>query len=417
MRTLFFKIENIIMKYDSSYSIAKDILKQLGGDTSKHFDSNYSIALEILKVVQGGGGSTPEKKAFDGKVALGDYLYSIKYDSIDYDAAFNYFNTATGDNYGACSLIRMGNIIGRSFDYPISEQVEFVCETPNQNGFYAVKGVVTTSNLTTDNVNVFSDFYKYLPFQMMDGINEKGLFISVNQLPYARTLQVISDNGAGNGSTVINMQMLTRYLLDRCSSVDEAINVLINDLHITPIFDKNGEKLNFHYCIADNNRTVYVYFTSTIHIQEKPNDKFVMTNFGLAVTNIIDGQYTQESNLYDYSEGVARANALLNVEDATFILSTLVTECNFTKAYTTTDRLDEFVDKTNLIKWYETDKLMEVQERAAQKYIDETNNGTLRINKDLWQTMHISYYRLNDKNLQVIAQELTMWDEQYNVGN
>ena len=42
--------------FDSEYSIQKQILGEIGGDTSKNYDSPYQIQLAILDAVKGGGG-------------------------------------------------------------------------------------------------------------------------------------------------------------------------------------------------------------------------------------------------------------------------------------------------------------------------------------------------------------------------
>lgn len=108
--------------YDSEYSIQKDILGEIGGDTTKRYDSPYEVQLAILDAIQeGGGGGTPsDDNASIVEITQAEYdalsteeknngkIYSITdavlVDMDDYytktaaDAAFNPKHTVTASS-------------------------------------------------------------------------------------------------------------------------------------------------------------------------------------------------------------------------------------------------------------------------------------------------------------------------------
>lgn len=109
--------------YDSEYSIQKDILGEIGGDTTKRYDSPYEVQLAILETIQegGGGGSAPsDDNASIVEITQAEYdalsteeknngkIYSITdavlvdmndyYTKTDADAAFNPKNTVTASS-------------------------------------------------------------------------------------------------------------------------------------------------------------------------------------------------------------------------------------------------------------------------------------------------------------------------------
>lgn len=326
-----------------------------------------------------GGSKDPNSVgAFDGMTKINDYLYSISYSNIDYKDAIKHFESLTSENSGACSFIREGNKIGRNFDWTINNQVEFLVKTQNTGKHYSVTGIVSIEGITTNNIDEYSEDFKYLPFRLLDGINERGLVCSVNQLP--QSYKTISKDGTAPSEELketISMFMLTRYVLDNFDSALVAADYIKKYVKVMPILDKSGNALDFHYCIADKDNTVYLYFENAeTKYEEKANNKFVMTNFRLADTSLIDGHYSvTDSNIEEFGQGIERANSLIDNFD--------LDEVVFTKAYTTTDRLTDFagIEGATISN---TDKLTEIQARAAAKFDQEQAAGSLRTSADLW---------------------------------
>lgn len=334
------------------------------------------------------------REIYDSRIKLNDYLYSVSFNNLDYKDAAEHFASLTGDTTGYCSLIRENNRIGRNFDWYINKQVEYIIHTPSTGAHYSVMGIAL------DN-----DEFKYLPFRLLDGINERGVLCSVNQLPYSdKTISINGTIPQISNSETVSMYMLVKYILDKFDSALEAAEYIRDYVKIMPIIGSDGLPMNFHYCIADKTTTIYLYFEGTeVKYESKPVDKFVMTNFRLAGTELVDGYYSiTGSNIEEFGQGIERANSLLDNFDLDAV--------SFTKAYTTTDRLTDFagIDGITITN---RDGLMAIQSDAATLYQQELTDGTLRDDADLWQTVHSVIYDLKDKTIILKVQEIDGFTE------
>lgn len=118
-----------------------------------------------------------------------------------------------------------------------------------------------------------------LPYECMDGINEKGLFVSIMKLDIKE--------GEQPGRFSDAASMLVRYMLDDCANVEEAI-AKVNTAIVTPedwqgchVFVTDAED---HYALIESRNSV----VSVI-------DSDVVTNFYLGSDDIQD--YTINGNL------------------------------------------------------------------------------------------------------------------------
>lgn len=125
--------------YDSEYSIQKDILGEIGGDTTKRYDSPYEVQLAILDAIQeggGGGGAPSDDNASIVEITQAEYdalsteeknngkIYSITdavvadmdnyYTKTQADAAFNpkLSTTASSSSYRFPNWNANGQITG-----------------------------------------------------------------------------------------------------------------------------------------------------------------------------------------------------------------------------------------------------------------------------------------------------------------
>lgn len=356
--------------------------------------------------------------AFKSKEKLNKYLYSIEFNTIDYTAALEHFKTISGENIGGCSMLRKGDLYGRNYDWTINKQVEFILKTKASGRLYSVTGIATAAAFTTDlmDSNTYTDEYKYLPFRLVDGINEKGLVCNVNQLPKnvdsTKNIDINGNTPLVNKRESISMIMLVRYILDRFEHAVEAAQYIQNYVNVYPIIGEDSEPMNFHFAIADKNQTVYLYFYEDRCEYEvkQAGEDLVMTNFRLAGTELVDGHYSiTGSNIESFGQGIERANVLLDYTDGD-LLGVLFNDINFTKAYTTNTRLTDFagIDDTVIS---DTEGLEAIQADAALLYQQETEAGTLRTDADLWQTVHSIVYNLNDKTIRLKIQEIEGSDE------
>ena len=127
-----------------------------------------------------------------------------------------------------------------------------------------------------------------LPYECMDGINEKGLFVSIMRLD-------IKD-GEQPGRFRIASSMLVRYMLDDCANVDEAI-AKVNTAIVTPedwqgchVFVSDAED---HYAVIESRN-------SDVSII----DSDVVTNF-----------YLGSNDMQDYYRNGTRREDAINIVD------------------------------------------------------------------------------------------------------
>lgn len=351
--------------------------------------------------------------AFNSMEKLNQYLYSIEYNTIDYTSAKAHFNIAQSEGNGHCSLIRKGNLVGRNYDWTINDQVEFILKTKAQGRLYSVTGIATAAEFTTSIMqqNKYIEDYKYLPFRLVDGINEKGLVCSVNELPInsdsSKNIAVEGNTPLIENRETVPMIMLVRYILDRFELSIDAADYIKNYVNVKPIIDAEGQPMNFHFCIADKNQTIYLYFYGNECNYEikQAGEELVMTNFRLADTQLVDGYYsTTDSNIESFGQGIERANLLIDYTDSD-LLDYLYNTVNFTKAYTTDERLTDFAGIDGVTIDNE-EGLRAIQSDAALLYQQETEAGTLRTDADLWQSVHSIVYDFSDKTIKLKIQEI-----------
>lgn len=163
-------------------------------------------------------------------------------------------------------------LYGRNFDYKMKMTSIMIRTKPE--GHYASIGVADAGWAGYEEGSI-SDGKTDLsllagaPYLIMDGMNEKGLAVSVLKLRSAATRQE-------NGKNKIMTAVALRLMLDRAKDVDEAVALLER-------YDMQSAMpdANFHFCIADaTGRTVVVEYgpgNGKLHVLEEN----YVTNFYL----------------------------------------------------------------------------------------------------------------------------------------
>lgn len=176
-----------------------------------------------------------------------------------------------GNMFG-CSTVSVKNtsggwLFGRNFDWMACEQM--VVTAYPENGYSSIstvnmdfirRGAGLTANLLPDKVLTLAALYAPL-----DGMNEKGLCISVNMIQDGAA---ISQN---TGKPDITTTTAIRLVLDKAGTVQEALELLENgDLHAS---------MNYmvHFAIADaeGNSVAVEYIDNEMRVTETP----ILTNF------------------------------------------------------------------------------------------------------------------------------------------
>ena len=246
-------------------------------------------------IAQGGGKSDQEVKDFlSEKMFDGNKIPTI---NEPFGCASFNFSDYSNKDYHA-----------RNFDMFHDINCAAVLKTYPKNGYKSITNVdfnyfgeygydEITEEFNDPLLDTQYQWWKAAPYFSLDGINEKGLAISINQLPI--TEQSVNQNNPNKSCDLTTSTML-RYVLDYCNSVDSAIELLRN---INP-HDSLG--IRFHYQISDaSGKSVVVEYNDQINDEliilypqdiKSDNNKFIVNeNFALYKTNWSEVDWNSES--------------------------------------------------------------------------------------------------------------------------
>lgn len=358
-------------------------------------------------------GITPK---YIGKQKVEDYLYEIYYGFLDYPYALDYFQTDyDGVVSGGCSALRNGNYFGRNFDWKYDKEVQLIVQTPSTvDGRHAVIGIsgiipgVTSSSIDQDEIEVGTrEMFRLVPFFLLDGINDKGLFCTHNLVPLDDPGSPTTEIPAKIEERArINVMMLTRFILDKFSTVQEAIGYLQNytTIYFTP------SSYQTHFLIGDSRGTYVIEF---IRGELKIFPGKYITNFPLSGVDFgSNGKIQYPPTFYGMNElgfGLERWD--------------IITE-NY-KNSGTKDEMLELLDKIKYSRCYSSESFWyselvgleddnesvitvdtppelctNAKADAIEKYEERS-----RITGDVWITTHSSLYDLQHKELYIKNQE------------
>lgn len=351
------------------------------------------------------------------KNKIEDYLYEITYGNIDYNYAYEYFKP----NYSfGCSAIRRGNIFGRNFDWLYNNEVQFVVHTPTSFNRYAVLGVsgiipgVEQSNVDDDEIIIDDvDMFKLVPFYLLDGVNEKGVFCTHNVVPLDDKLSPTNEIQAKiEEKDRVCIPMLPRFILDKFATAEQALEYLINytTLYFTEEMLDSGYQS--HFLLGDTNSTYVVEF---IDGQIRINSANYITNFNISNVefnsdNTIKYPPTQYG-IDIYGQGLERWNLIAQnymTSDTTFGMRELLEKIKYSNCYSADNFwYSEIVGMTS-----DTGSKITVDtppnecSNAKQnvRYLFSIKN---RNDPKVWITCHASIYDIKHKNLYITNQENT----------
>ncbi len=259
-----------------------------------------------------------EESLYEYKGSIAPYLHEIAYKDYIFDSEGKTYKI---DSLPACSVVRNGNYVGRNFDYFYDEVPSIVVHMEATTGRYASIGLSCPSNICEKDLlsgNVSEEDFLLIPNMMTEGINEKGVFVCFN---------VVSDEGVimtetNPGKEDLCIWFVVREILNKAASADEAIEIL-NDRNV---YGRFYEYENFHYFIADKEKTYIVEFIDgKVIAQEKTGSNQIMTNF-----------YCNLPEINEHAEGVERYQILKSnyANSSTFTgMQDLMKEVKFSEAY------------------------------------------------------------------------------------
>ena len=205
-------------------------------------------------------------------------------------------------------------IFGRNFDYKAAPCL--VCWTSPENGYKSVSVVDTTFFIHGTKYFPMAKAKKHLramgaPYTSMDGINEKGFSCAVLEIKSKSTKQ-------STGKTPIITTVAIRAALDKCATVDEAIELFASyDMQ-----DLLG--INYHYQLADANGTSaiieYVDNRMVVIRQDENKKNLMVTNYFLT-----EGGDNHDGRGYDRYELIEKTlkekNGKITEDEAMDLLS------------------------------------------------------------------------------------------------
>lgn len=163
-----------------------------------------------------------EIKKFDDNPYLAEVWWG---DDYDFETARMFLNDLyKPDNAGGCSSWRKGDFHGRNIDWVMRDYATMIIHMPRgKNVKYASVSLLAgepaaTKSLIDDNTVIPAELRNILAAVVVDGMNEKGVAINHNVVPY--------EGADYENSGYITSVMLCRYILDNCASAEEAKELL-----------------------------------------------------------------------------------------------------------------------------------------------------------------------------------------------
>lgn len=225
-----------------------------------------------------GGCKNEEKKECYSKANLSEILpnsriFEVNYDKVDYEAGDEFW-AVNNDNWaGGCSAVTKNidghRIVGRNMDLNYSNKAAYILRTgANEKGYKTIGLAYTFRDYAMDysvvkEKGLTNEFRDILPFLCDDVMNDQGLHIEVN-MRHAEVdfsgFDQFSLEGTNPGKHRIHMFELPRYIAENCKTVEEAKNLVNNELDI---YSKNGY---WDYCfvVSDSNKDGSVQHSSLL---------------------------------------------------------------------------------------------------------------------------------------------------------
>lgn len=361
------------------------------------------------------------------------YLYGVEYDDYDFNACLDYINKQYIPTDYGCSEVRKGKFVGRNLDWYINRNASAVIKVNRTKDHYASIGVVGCFPQFSEEVaqtGQYDEVYQYLPFKTCDGINECGLYVGVNVMPTGETSFDRSKwrpNEYGLGAAFTNpesdktyaVNYLTRILLDKASSVQEAMRIVDGINWTEPVnFPYPGSTQALHWLICDEKESVVLefmdnkaYYTQAESVDE-PSYGTIMTNF----TNCL----MEEGVMQQYGCGYERWDILrdnyASTPETFEGMENLMRSVWYSKLFKVPDNPDDtwysemssYIGKAawDLYKHYELAQDKDFQDVCSMIYgVFQDKSNWYKDDTPLWFSTHTSVYNLQSRELHILVHE------------
>ena len=234
-------------------------------------------------------------------------------------SAFTSFNeegdVITARNYDLAHTDEDGNATGLNVVFQLHPKGKYASINFADAAWMSLIGVPYTAHALDDG-NANRLFLAFLPYICMDGMNEKGLTVSILSLDLKEGESAVNQNESGKDTVTIT-EML-RLLLDECADVNEAIS-LAKSYNMTNLLGAD-----FHLFVTDalGNSVVLEWRYNELYVTYQD----AVTNFYVGFDDGEDCYYgeqlkekfVKEENLtrnylYGYGHGYARFNTIVEM--------------------------------------------------------------------------------------------------------
>ena len=233
---------------------------------------------------------------------IGNHLYEYILEDDSYWEEYTDVtaNDTIPENAFGCSGVQNGNYRGRNYDWYYGEcDLCVVHATKTENRKHASVGISDFSFIATDDngkYDISKLDYSLVPFATVDGINDAGVCIQINVIPYGEnfTDEVSDFYHTPDTSDDLKGSRVVRYILDYADSVEHAI-ALLSEKDIDSTYYGMEE---FHWMISGpTSATDSAIKTVVVEFFPKKNEKCmnvidtfveskpIMTNFNLTNFN------------------------------------------------------------------------------------------------------------------------------------
>lgn len=313
---------------------------------------------------------------------------------------------------GGCSSFKMGDKMGRNLDWYYNDQVDFIinCSRP---GCRKSMGIASHPKITKSSLKAgeYIKYFEVLPWYTQDGINEDGLYASINVVP-DDIPGGLTDYTPDGYEDSIDVLQIVRYILDYCTSVEDACDKLsrIQIRYNRAVAEKG---YGIHAMVADKNSCVVL---EVVNGELKIIESNKSTNFwlygttlndesGRVYTNadVPDNLPTRDNGITPLGSGLERWNIIAGYDgaDPRELLNMLA----YTHTYTNTSDIwySELVYAPRNVT---VDTPVDSEE--MQYMLDVVHSqyeSRSRDNPVTWHTTHSSVYDLKSLTLSIVSQE------------
>ncbi len=385
----------------------------------------FSLILFLMLGISLCSCKNEEKIKYDEYSKIASNLYEVTCNEYDYDYLFEN-GVGNRDFLGGCSAIRIGDYLGRNFDFVAGDAAEIVVKTPASKDHYASIAITgglmwLTSEFMDKGLD--KDAKKLIPILLLDGINEKGVVVEINCVNASDVGGITQHTNIGKKQ--VPQLAVVRYLLDKASSADEAIEIMksIDIVNSRDVMGLVGYGLEIHFLIADKDKTYVVEFNNT----KKDGEKLIVLENGNILTNFYLHMSDVENNVFtDHSTGVERYRKLKDNKDSVNSLETmkeLMQSIRYSNGYKLTEEYSPGENYDNPYTCFSdhpllgeeeinygnyknhVPELLEAMEKEGKEVANILKDPKLVNPNNLWVTSHNSVYDIKSKTMSIAVYE------------